>query len=298
MPFSTPILKEQRMRTIHVTLLRALILTLLLLALPACTPREGARMPVPPPMPEPQIDDKAAQIWNRFTTRAGTAEVMTGPFRISANLRYSDASGKNTRVSALLWGNGKAESPYPLRLDLLAGIGSVVAKVREDASTFTAYIPDENTAYIPSDDVRTLSSFGVPIPLSLGDLTLLLTGRSGALFLPSAVHNDAATPQEHALTGTGARYTVPDAKLPGVLDLSAAGAPLAWKEAGPGGWSMEIEPDATNPLLPQRLRISHVQGHSALIVVKEISRVSPPYSSAQMDLPLPPGVERRSSLDR
>ena len=265
-------------------------LLVLTLALAACTPRHGATLPVPPVPPAPQVEDKAAQIWQRFEARANTAEVMTGPFRISANLRYTDSAGKNTRVSSLLWGNGKAGSPHPLRLDLLAGVGTVVAKVREDSSSFTAFSPGENTARVHQGGARTLASFGVPIPLSLSDLTMLLSGRGGLLFIPATLQNDAEIPPEHALTENGARYAVPGAKLPGEVEISETGAPIAWKERVPGGWSIEIEPDEVNPLLPITLRISHPKGYSALIVVKDIARVSPPYSIAQMDLVIPPGT--------
>ena len=249
-------------------------------------------MPAPLPVPEPQVDGRAAQIWQRFLTRANTAAVMSGPFRISATLRYNDGSGENTRVSSLLWGNGKADTPYPLRLDLLAGVGTVVAKVHEDANSFTAFAPEEKTAWVHDGSSRTLASFGVPIPLSLGDLTLLLTGRSGVLFLPATRQNDAGVPAEHRLTDKGARYVVPDARLPGELELSESGAPVAWTELQKSGWSIEFEPEEVNPLFPEKLRISHPKGYSALIVVKEIARVSPPYSTAQMSLSLPEGTKR------
>ena len=275
----------------------SLALLLLLLSLGACTARHGATLPTPPPVPEPQVDDRASQIWQRFVTRANTAEFMTGPFRINANLRYTDASGKSTRVSSLLWGNGKAGAPYPLRLDLLAGVGTVVAKVREDASSFTAFAPDEKTAWVHEGGSRTLASFGVPIPLSLSDLTMLLTGRSGLLFIPSTISNDTGVPPEHSLTDSGARYIVAGARLPGEVELSESGAPLAWRELGQNGWSVTLEPDEVNPLLPKRLRVSHPKGYSALIVVKEIARVSPPYSTAQMGLALPPDTRKEAMAE-
>lgn len=239
---------------------------------------------------KPESGDKAVQIWQRYTARAAAAEGMTGPFRIAANLRYTAASGESTRVSSLLWGNGKVASPYPLRLDLLAGVGTVVAKIREDSGDFVAFSPDEKTAYTHARGDRTLVSFGVPIPLTLGDLTLLLTGRGGQLFLPTGTRTDSGVPPEHTLTENGASYLISGAPLPGILELSATGAPIAWREQQKDGWSISLEPGEENPLQPQKLRISHPKGYSALIVVKDISRVSPPYTEAQMDLALPPGT--------
>ncbi len=239
---------------------------------------------------QPESGDKAARLWQRYTARAAVAQSITGPFRVSANLRYTAASGESTRVSALLWGNGKAASPYPLRLDLLAGIGSVVAKIREDSTSFVAFAPDDKTAYTHARDDRTLVSFGVPIPLALDDLTLLLTGHGDKLFLPAGTRTDSGVPPEHNLTADGASYLINNAPLPGILELSDTGAPVAWHEQRADGWRIEIEPEDENPLLPRKLRISHPKGYSALILVKEVSRVSPPYTTTQMDLPLPPGT--------
>lgn len=285
-----------------------LLLTLLLAN--ACAPKEQPVPPVPPPAPqgaeEPPVD-KGAAIWRAFHDRASGATFLSGPFRISGTLRYTDDKGETTRASSLLWGNGKAANPYPLRMDILAGVGTVVAKAREDERSFLAYVPDEKRAYLMEGEGRTLASFGVPVPLSLGDLTQLLTGLPGALFLPresggpnmpgtsatlgtpgSSVALD--TP-EYVLTGKGARFAVSRVALPGELELSASGVPLAWKETGGAGWSIVFEPGGSNPLQPQKLRVAHPKGYSALITVKEIARVSPPYSREQMGLETPPGTE-------
>ena len=264
----------------------------LVLLCSACSLHQGGEKPGMGGGPEPG-GDKAARIWQHYTARALAAENMTGPFRISANLRYTAQSGESTRVSSLLWGNGKADSPYPLRLDLLAGVGTVVAKIREDSSSFMAFAPDEKTAYTHARDDQTLVSFGVPIPLTLGDLTLLLTGQSGRLFLPSTIRTDSGVPAEHKLTEDGASYVVTGAHLSGVLELSSTGAPIAWRELRQDGWSISMEPGEANPLQPKKLRITHPKGYSALIVVRDISRVSPPYTEAQMDLALPPGTAKK-----
>ena len=268
--------------------LRPLAFLCLLLFCSACSPHTAGPKPDAGALPE--SGDKAVRIWQRYAARAAVAQSITGPFRLSANLRYTAASGESTRVSALLWGNGKAASPYPLRLDLLAGIGSVVAKIREDSTSFVAFAPDDKTAYTHARDDRTLVSFGVPIPLALDDLTLLLTGHGDKLFMPAGVRTDSGAPPVRKLTAQGASYQVDNAPLPGILELSDTGAPIAWREQREDGWRIEIEPEDENPLLPRKLRISHPKGYSALILVKEVARVSPPYTSAQLDLPLPPGT--------
>lgn len=272
---------------------RVLPLCLLLYAafLFACAPKQTVVPPPAPPLAQTPSDDATGEIWNRFVSRAGTAEIMSGPFRIAATVRYTDQSGKNQRASALLWGNGEKQTPYPLRLDLTAGPGVTVAKARETKDRFLVFVPDDKRAYVHTGGGRTLASFGVPVPFSLSDLTLLLSGRGGALFLPPDDRN--SLPEQRGRTEKGARFSLPSAALQGELELSADGAPVAWKELRPNGWRMDIEPDDANPLQPKRLRISHPQGHNALVVVREIARVSPPYSREQLDLPLPPGTETR-----
>ncbi|MDL2279923.1 hypothetical protein LJC15_04605 [Desulfovibrio sp. OttesenSCG-928-G11] len=281
---------------------RCCLLLICLLALCACMPKQPQVPPPPPPPAEEEgPPDEAAAIWQSFSRRAATAEIMSGPFRISGALRYTDPEGKSNRVSSLLWGNNQPDNPWPLRLDLTAGVGQVVAKAREGKSSFLAYIPDENTAYAHEGARRTLASFGVPVPLALSDLALLLTGRGGNLFLPEprsgpGSKKDAAGaaeyPPERELTARGARFTLADAPLPGILELSRQGAPLEWREKARDGWRMLFEPAEDNPLRPVKLRVSHNLGWEALITVKDIARVSPPYSGAQLDLPLPPGTEK------
>lgn len=272
---------------------------IVLMACGACVTRKGGSsgaLPHPTPGSTPSPDAQASeaeQIWQRFATQAATAEVMTGPFRISANMRYTDPAGESGRVSALLWGNGSADSPYPLRLDLMAGVGSVISKIREDGSSILAYTPSEKTAYVQEGGGRNLSTFGVPIPLTLGDLTLMLSGRSGQLFLPEGAQA-IAVPPYHNVTAASVSFTLPSSRLPGILELSSLGAPLSWKELKENGWVIAFESADTAPLLPTKLRITHPKGYSALIVVKDISRVSPPYSSTQMTLVLPPGTKKES----
>ena len=278
-----------------------LILTLMVLfACGGCVSRGGGKGSLEQTggqaAPPSSDDERAEQIWQRFSTQAATAEVMSGPFRISANLRYTDPNGQSGRVSALLWGNGSADSPYPLRLDLTAGVGTVISKIREDSESLLAYSPSEKTAYTQDGEKRNLASFGVPIPLTLGDLTLLLSGRAGQLFLPAGAQA-MALPPYHGLNESSVSFTLPSSQLPGILELSSLGVPVSWKELREKGWTIAMEPSDANPLQPRRLRITHPSGYSAIIVVNDISRVSPPYNSSQMTLILPPGTKKENLLD-
>lgn len=249
------------------------------------------------PSPALMGDEKALQTWERYTARAKAAEKNTGPFRVSGTLRYTGYDGQSTRVSSLLWGNGDLDSPYPLRLDLIAGVGNVVAKIREDQESFLAYDPNKNTAYAHGRGLNTLVSFGVPIPLTLSDLTLLLTGRSGALLLPYAENGMPPMPEEYTRTENGFSYAVQVANLPGKLEIGDAGAPVSWSEFREGGWAIGFEPRDENPLLIRRLLISHPDGYSAIIVVREFERLPGAFSADHLALPLPKGTEIRTLED-
>lgn len=255
---------------------RILILLFLLLPVAACVPRQG---PDTSGMPA-----DAASAWSAYAARVQVEENAARPFRLSATLRYTDAKGESTRVSSLLWGNGR--TPYPLRLDLTAGVGSVVAKIRESKEQFTAYNPDEKTAYSHTRENRALSAFGVPIPLTLHDLSLILTGRGGALFLPPVGEAPAAT-----ASAGGYVYVVRNAPLSGLLELSKEGYPLSWKQEG--GWSLTFTPESDNPMQPHELRISHPQGAQAVITVRDLSFPLMPFDAARLDLALPPGTQQK-----
>ena len=289
------------MKSVHFCLPVLALLLVFPLTLGGCSTLSGGKgvlqqQETRPDSDTESSDQQAELIWQRFATLAATAEVMSGPFRISANLRYTDPNGESGRVSALLWGNGSSDTPYPLRLDLTAGVGTVISKIREDSTSLLAYTPSENTAYIQEGARRNLASLGVPVPMTLGELTLLLSGRAGQLFLPAGAQA-IALPPYHGLTAESVSFALPSAQLPGILELSSLGIPVSWKEAREKGWVMVMEPSEANPLQPRRLKISHPSGYSAIIVVNDISRVSPPYNAAQMTLVLPPGTKQEALQD-
>ena len=237
-------------------------------------------------------EQKAQTAWRSYLVRAKAVPRTQGAFRISASVRYTTPQ-ETQRVSALLWGNGKPGSPYPLRLDLLAGVGSIVAKVRETEHSFTAFVPDENVAYIHPEGARTLASFGVPIPLDLHSLTQMLTGRGHVLLLPAGASLEAPMPTGFTVSQEGVRFPLPTAPLGGSLLLSPEGVPVEWQEDGDKGWVIGIEPENTGSLRPAKLRISHPNGYGALLVLKEITAMPAPFTKENMNLVLPKGVTER-----
>ena len=259
---------------------RRVLLLVLLLTSVACAGKEAVLHP-------PTAGD-AGQAWDNFTA----SRPLTGPFRVSATLRYETPSDENTRVSALMWGNGSLQNPHPLRLDLQASLGITVAKVREDAASFVAYSPDEKTAYGSEGPNRALTSFGMPIPVSLGELSRLLNGQAVTLFAPPTT-SAGTPPRTFALTNRGITFPVPDANLPGIIELSANGTLLSWRGTGGNGWVMEFVMAQDNPLVPDRLTISHPAGYKATITVKKLERLAAPFKKDQLALTLPDGTTHK-----
>lgn len=256
---------------------RTLIFLLLLcLGLSACADRTSGPGITP---------TEAARAWQAFTARSIAVEKGSSPYRISANLRYT-TENETQRLSSFLWSNAAPSSP--VRLDLMAGGGMVVAKIMEDEKSFTAYIPNDNIAwYHPRDDYA-LAAFGVPIPLTLCDLSLLLTGRAGQLFLPS----NGSGFKEYTRTENGFAYHTTGVLLPGIVEISPEGTPLSWRDQG-GEWLILFEPAKDSPMRPRRLKVTHSQGYEAIVVVNSIEYLKNPFAPAQLNLNLPKSAQRK-----
>jgi len=256
-----------------------------LLLLVAAALAQGCAPRVAPGVPAPQAEADAA--WHAYRSWAQSNEADAGPFRINASLRYKTGEHDGNRVVALLWSNGDV----PLRLDIMAGIGATVARIREDDTTFLAYAPNENRAYYHSGELnrggRALLSFGVPVPFSVPDLANLLNGRFAKVF-------DDAYADPRLVADGGIAYTLPRGRVRGMLELSPEGLPRRWTDAPPGepqaGWDMRIDYDDAMPPLPRKITITHAKGYSAILLVKERERPQD-FTGEQLGLVLPEGTE-------
>ncbi len=238
-------------------------------------------------------DPVAAQnVWTRFEAVSHNAETLAAPFRINATLYYAGKEDSQ-RVTVYFWGNqvhGDARAIWPLRMDILMGPGSVMAMIAENGSDFTVYVPRDATAYYYTGDGPALLAFGVPVPFSLADLSLLLTGQYRRLFLDRDAL-DASSPAPPAYAGkNGSTLYALDARngrSPGLLELSPDGLPLNWRESGGNGWTLSLEyrEDSTRTT-PRKVQISHPKGGEATLVVRELARVRP-FAPGQLELALP-----------
>lgn len=77
----------------------------------------------------PEAQARLENRWQKFTGASDAAPLA--PYRLQMSLRFG-TEGDTRRVTALFWGNGGRQ----LRLDVMAGVGAVVAKILEDGQHF------------------------------------------------------------------------------------------------------------------------------------------------------------------
>lgn len=151
-------------RTLLPRLLRGLCLPALLaalLALSACAPRVQL----------PKYDD-AGSDFSAFRARFAPPLSAEGGVSVRTSLLYTTPKNSN-RTEVQIFG----DFARPLRLDVRAGLGSMLALMREDGAGLLAYYPDKKKAYAHQDPVIGAQLLGLPFPFSLQDLSYLLCGQ-------------------------------------------------------------------------------------------------------------------------
>lgn len=244
--------------------MKKIILLIALIILSGC-----AKSPLPP-----VSEDETARIWHKMETASAEAP---GPYRLQLSMRFGE-EGDTRRVTGLLWGNGDKT----LRLDVMAGVGAIIAKIAESGDEFLAFMPRENTAYFHEGSNRPLLKVGVPVPFDLLQLADLLNGRFAQVF--------GSSPGSASLLKNGNASFVLEGPMAGELELNADGAPVDWRQKT-GGWQLALAYDDNSPYLPKSLRLQNINGKRAIILVKERESVTQPFSADQLTLTPPAGAK-------
>lgn len=223
--------------------------------------------------PAGQIETAASALSGRWAEmeEAGR-KAPSGPYRLQLAMRFGE-EGSTRRVTAILWGNG----PDRARLDIMAGIGPLVAKIMENEGYFLAYAPREGKAYTHEGESGPLLKIGTPIPFNLRQVAALLNGHFEAVF--GKEHGAAA-----AASGDLAAFAL-YGKPGGELFLDAAGLPVKWSQSGQG-WTLALAYGEAAPL-PRQLRLNHPNGKMAVITVKAREAPQKAFDAAQMEIALP-----------
>ena len=214
--------------------------------------------------------------WQRY---AALTQSPGAPYRVSMSLRFGE-EGNTRRVTALLWGNGESS----LRLDVMAGVGALVASAADAEGSFLMYAPRDHVAYRHDGANKPLLKIGVPMPFGLAQLSALLRGQYARVFgtaYRSVLDEPAAE---------GCLAFLLEGRPGGLLCLDAQGRPVRWqeKEGREHGWLMEIGYDGD--ALPRRLTLSHDNGKRAIVLIKDRETPAKPFPAEAMRLHLPPNT--------
>ena len=230
-----------------------------------------ARQPVLETSPENRA--VLEQRWQKFA--AVSSADKSEPYRLQLSLRFG-TEGDTRRVTALFWGNSQRQ----LRLDVMAGVGTTVAKILEDGQHFLVYSPSENKAYFYQGATKPLLQVGVPVPFNLVHLADLLNGRYTAVFGNQF--------DKTAFSADGKALYDLQGQPGGRLIINEQGLPVEWQEQANGkGWSMEILYSDDPKPLPCRRNLAQSNGKRAIVLIKEREKVSQPFTKEQMALTLP-----------
>ena len=249
---------------------RLILAALLVLSLQACATR-GTEIGTSAP------SDASNAAWQAYQGYASARASDHDPYRLSGSLRYG-SQGDTRRVETLLWSNGY----LPIRLDVMAGIGALVARIQETQDSFTAYAPNENKAIVHKGPRRVQLNFGRPVPFSLRDFSSLMLGLFQAVFGAAEGLNPRALPNGDIA------FTLSGGILPGMLELRPDGLPVRW--SAEKGWVMDITYDDGNPPLPYKFKLTHPDGYSAILLVKDRQKPNAAFRDDQLALELPAGT--------
>lgn len=198
------------------------------------------------------------------------------PYRIQFSLRFGE-EGNTRRVTGILWGN----DPETLRMDIMAGVGVVIAKIADSPDRFLLYSPREDKAYFHDGDEKPLLKIGMPLPFNLQMLAALLNGRYSRVFGSSYTSAEMVKDDRVA-------YTL-DRGPKGVLEINPEGVPVLWSQ-GSNSWQMTVTPEE-NSRLPKSLKFNNSDGKRAIVLVKEREK-SEPFNNEQMELAFPPSTPK------
>ena len=264
-------------RPFRLTLLSAVLAALLLA--PGCTPRRA-------PDSGPATPEAA---WKVFRRSYCVPREEPG-LLVKASLYYTRVkpTKRTNRTLVTLWGDFDGA----MRLDIAAGIGKLLAHIRENDGGLLVFYPTEKKAYAHVNAVLGATRLGMPFPFSLNELARVTAGDFSGL-IPSL-------PSEGVRTDDGFRYVL-DHGLVTVLELDRDGRPIllegrttkAYETARE--WRLEInsfeDPAGKAPPLPGRLTLALDNGEKGVLRIRSRALKVAPWPAKALEMALPSDVE-------
>lgn len=211
--------------------------------------------------------------WQKMIDLSATAS--NSPWKTQFSLRFGTA-GDTRRVTGIMWGNNNED----IRMDIMAGIGAIIARIEENGPEFTLFVPQQNKAYTHTG-ASPLFRIGVPVPFDLPKFAQLLSGNYTGIFGTAFSGVETASPEKTT-------YKLAD-NSDASLTLNEKGQPVTWKEIR-NGWKMTISYDEDGNDLPKKITLERPDGKRAILLVKERTTDIAPFTTAQMKLDLPSGI--------
>ena len=209
---------------------------------------------------------------------------------VKASFQYSRTKPikRTNRTLVSLWGDFDG----PMRLDIKAGMGKLLAHIREDQSGLLVFYPMEKRAYAHSNPVLGATRLGMPFPFSLGELARVSVGDFSGL-VPK-------TFEKAERTVKGYVYTLNDG-LASTATLDTTGRPLLLKGQTQGeqgtksNWGLEInsygDEDAANPFpMPGRVTLTTDHGEKGVLRIKARELKVQAWSEESTGLELPDNI--------
>ncbi|WP_319582503.1 hypothetical protein [uncultured Pseudodesulfovibrio sp.] len=206
--------------------------------------------------------------------------------RVGASLYYSRTkpTKRTNRTLISLWGDFNG----PMRLDVSASIGTLLAHIREDKSGLLVFYPEDQKAYAHKNSVLGATRLGMPFPFSLSELAHALTGDFSKL-----------APRRYAtaqVEGENFAYTLSDGLVNRIV-LDRLGRPVQLEgvtshtSENARHWVFTIDryedaPEGQIPL-PDKLTLSLDDGERGVLHIKtrELMLAAWPARSLALELP-------------
>lgn len=258
-------------------ILAALAAIFLLFACAGCTPKRVFNPGLSTP----------SSAWKEFLSSYG-GEIRDAGILVNASLYYTRVSPtrRSNRTVLRMWG----DLDLPLRLDVSAGIGRILAHIREDRGGLTAYYPESRAAYTHENPVLGATRLGMPFPFALKDLAHVLAG-SFASLVPKNYENG---------TRTGKGYVFTFAQGPvAVLELDGWARPVRMEGTSRiyngelRGWSVEFDrypEEGAGVPQAQMLILAMDNGEKGVLRVKKRELRSSRWPEKSMEMLLPEGT--------
>lgn len=245
-----------------------------------------------PKVPDGLIQDTPAQAWDAFR-RSYCVPPEAPAMKVKASLYYSQIKPRKrtNRTIMNLWGDFNG----PMRLDVAASVGTLLAHIRENHDGLLVFYPGDEEAYTHVDPVLGATRLGMPFPFSLSELANVLAGDFSGL-----------APAQYAEVSVRANgeerfdYTIDDGLVNRIV-LDQLGRPYSIegqttkKLDSARNWRLEINryaeaPEGVAPL-PDKITLSLDNGERGVLHIKSRELMVTTWPAKSMILTLPDTVE-------